>query len=311
MASSRSSRAAARTAGVGSGRSRFQRARVRRSAAESGFRAMARPSCSRARSSLCCSPVDLGERDIGAVLARVEPDRLPEVGVGVLPSLALEAHQAAIGQQGVAESAGRVATEGVAKIGLGGVEFGGGLRPSRGRRARLARCEAAEQVEPGQVGVGLEASGQVGLGLLGLRRPVVQVADRQQALGPEMVGLGPQGHLEMPPGLRQQAALVALQPAEEMVERPVRLNALGRRALPHRPLGVAGPLQEGGPPQVIGVGRLPAQFGRPVQDADGLAGLSLGRLPGPRLGRGFGQDHQHLVASQGDLITLLLRQRRG
>ncbi len=73
-----------------------------------------------------------------------------------------------------------------------------------------------------------------------------------------MTGLDPQGDLKMPTGLRRQAALVKLQPAEEVVERPVRFDASGRRAFTHRTFGIAGPLQAGGPPQVRGVGRLPA-----------------------------------------------------
>ena len=105
----------------------------------------------------------------------------------------------------------------------------------------------------------LQAGRQIGPGPFGVRLPGIQVADGQQALGPEMVGLGLQCLGEMAFGLAHVAAFVLLEPGQEVVERPIRLDALGRRPFPFRPLGVAGPLEAGGPSQVIGMSRLAEQ----------------------------------------------------
>ena len=64
------------------------------------------------------------------------------------------------------------------------------------------------------------------------------------------------------------AALVLLETGQEVVERSVRLDALGRRSFLLRSLGVAGPLEAGGPSQVIGMSRLLTQRGRAVPGSE-------------------------------------------
>ena len=49
--------------------------------------------------------MDLGKRDMGAQLPRVERDRLFQVGDGQIELAALETDQAAIGQEGIAKFA--------------------------------------------------------------------------------------------------------------------------------------------------------------------------------------------------------------
>ena len=65
-------------------------------------------------------PVDLGPSDEGAVLPRVELDRLFQVGDRLDPFPALEPHQAAIRQESVTEPPARIALERFTIIGLGG-----------------------------------------------------------------------------------------------------------------------------------------------------------------------------------------------
>ena len=85
----------------------------------------------------------------------------------------------------------------------------------------------------------------MGFGFSRLCRPAIQFADREQALGPEVIGLGLQGFVEMPFGLKQIAAFVALEATQEVVECAVRVDLLGRRSLFLCPVEIAGPLQAG------------------------------------------------------------------
>ena len=64
------------------------------------------------------------------------------------------------------------------------------------------------------------------------------------------------------------AAFVLLEAGQEVVECPIRLDAIGRRPFLLRPLGVAGPLEAGSPPQVIGMSRLAEQEDGAFQDLE-------------------------------------------
>ncbi len=152
--------------------------------------------------------MDLGQGDIGAQLPRVERDRLFQVGDGLVQLPALQPDEAAIDQERVPEPAARIAPERLAIIGKGGSVVCRCLYRARCPRTHLSRGEPTKQIEPGQLGMALQASGQIGLGRFGAGRPDIQVADGQQALGPEMVRLGLQGLGEMSLGLRHIAAFV-------------------------------------------------------------------------------------------------------
>ena len=91
--------------------------------------------------------------------------------------------QPAIDQERVPEPAARIAPEGLAIIGLGGSEVFRGLCRVRCPRTDLSRGEPAKQIEPGQLGMGLQARRQIGPGPFGVRSLVFksQMASRHWA----------------------------------------------------------------------------------------------------------------------------------
>ena len=136
------------------------------------------------------------------------------------------------------------------KIGFGRLEERSRFSPA-GDLSQLAGGESAQQVEPGELGMALETPGQMGLGLAWVCRPAIELADRQEALSPEMFRLGFESLIEMPFRLRQIAAFVLLEAAQEVVECAVRLDLLGRRSFLLGSLDIAGPLQADCPLQVV------------------------------------------------------------
>ena len=73
----------------------------------------------------------------------------------------------------------------------------------------------------------LKADGQIGPGLGGIRRLRIEVTDGQKAPRPEVFGLGFYRSLKVKLGPRKQPLLVAIDPAQEMVECRAGLNAVG------------------------------------------------------------------------------------
>ncbi len=219
----------------------------------------------------------------------------------------IESYESAIGQESVAELSGSIALEGLAKIGFGCLEKRLRFSPA-GDLSQLAAGESAQQVEPRELGMALQTAVQVGLGLARMCRPAIQLADRQQALSPEMLRLGFQGLVEMPLRLRQMAAFVLLEAAQEVVECAVGLDLLGGRSFVLGSLEIAGTLQAGRPLQMVCMSGPAREPRRAFQDPEGLAGLTRWGFAGQRLRDGFRQHHQHLVAAAGNLIPLLFAQ---
>ena len=147
----------------------------------------------------------------------------------------------------------------------------------------------------------LQAGCQIGPGPFGVRIPGIQVADGQQALGPEMIWLGLQCLGEVALGLAHVAAFVLLESGQEVVECTVRLDALGRRPFLIRPVGIAGPLEAVGLSQVIGMSRPAEQERRrgpgsgsprePVQSQTRRAMAGRRPRPGPSASRNSRGSH--------------------
>ena len=112
----------------------------------------------------------------------------------------------------------------------------------------------------------------MGFGFSRLCRPAIQFADREQALGPEVIGLGLQGFVEMPFGLKQIAAFVALEATQEVVECAVRVDLLGRRSLFLCPVEIAGPLQAGRAFQVVSMSGLAGKPRRAFKNLEAQRG---------------------------------------
>ena len=165
-------------------------------------------------------------------------------------------------------------------------------------RPDLARGEPAQQVEPGEVGLLIQAGVQAGLGL---QRPSeLEVADGREALGPEMVRLVPQHGVEVAERLVPPAAFVPLLAGQELVEGRDRRQGVGRATLPFGARHVAQPGEAGRPPQMVGAGR-GVPLDRLVQ--------RLQALLGPR--HRLGQDEQQDVAALRHFRLLLRRERGG
>ena len=119
----------------------------------------------------------------------------------------------------------------------------------------------------------LQACCQISPGPFGVPVPGIQVAVSQQALSPEMIGLGLQCLGEVALGLAHVAAFVFREPGQEVVERPIWLDALGCQAFLDCPLGIAGRFEAGGLSQVVSMSRLAEQEDGAVQDLKRLASL--------------------------------------
>ena len=167
---------------------------------------------------------------MGLVETSVEPDGLPKVGDRPVQVPTLPPQQAAVNQQHVAELRHRLALEqpqGPGIVLLGGREVilrfpreVACLRRDPARlgedRPHLARGEPAQQVEPGEVGILIQAGVQASLGL---QRPSkLEVADGREALGPEMIRLLAQRGVEVAERLVPPAAFVPLLAGQELVE---------------------------------------------------------------------------------------------
>src|SRR5262249_40648494 len=116
---------------------------------------------------------------------------------------------------------------------LGAVVF----RRPQGKLGDVGRGQAAEQVEPGEIGPSLEAGPQPDLGLRGaLAR---EVEKGRKALGPVMVRLQPQRRVKPPARLAPALALVFFQTGQKQIERHGRLDPPGFLTLPPCPDSVA------------------------------------------------------------------------
>ena len=178
-------------------------------------------------------------------------------------------HSAPIDQQDVAEVRAGLQLECAAVVALGGCKGLGRLELPLGRARRrffdrterpvplLARDQGAEEIEPEQLGGGLDAGVETDLGLA---EPAgVEVGDGQNEVGAELVGVEPDGGLGRVDRVAELAAGDLFAADQKMIER-------GRG--PERPgeLFFAGPArfvarleQDGGTAEVVGGGGLGTQ----------------------------------------------------
>src|SRR5262249_19765920 len=165
---------------------------------------------------------------------------------------------------------------GLVEIRLGFSELELGSRPEGSRPVRtplgqaqradaeLAAGQAAQEIEPGEVGVRLEAALHTGLRRFEPRGLDITVG--HQALGPEEVGLEPQGGLELLDRLGESLALVLLLPAQEVIEGCLGAGTLRLSELPSLPGPILSPRQAGRSPQVVSAGVLGPQTVGTLQD---------------------------------------------
>ncbi len=202
---------------------------------------------------------------MGQVQVILECDGLLVVGGGLVEMAALDPKEGAVDQELVMEleiGCALELCEGLLEIRLGFVELELGRGVQLGLQARtafdeheilvadLAAGEAAEEIEQGMVRVGLEAGIQARLRRVGAGRSEKAVG--QHAVGPEVVGVLPQGDLEVLDRIGQPLALEVFLPGQEIIEGGLVADALGQTEL----VGFTGPIvllrQEGRLPQVVG-----------------------------------------------------------
>ena len=232
--------------------------------------------------------VDLGQRGVSRVQARLEPDGRFEVDDRVAQAVRLDPHQAAVGEQDVSKIVAGIPLEDLAVIGLRGrdrllrvlPETGGlrfiGVRLGdllEGLVALLPGDEGTHQIQGHQLAMAPDAGGQTGPGLAQRLRLHVEVADREQEVGRRVLGIGLQGRVERTNRVGEPAAEDQLATAEEVVQRASQdrsgwlLDSRGPGP-PGRPW-----LEAIGAAAVVRGGRLRAKPDRPVEDPQ-----SFGRL---------------------------------
>ncbi len=196
--------------------------------------------------------VHLGQDLEGLPLFIVQPHCSLEVGLGFLPRAALEPEQPAVEQDGVAERGAGSGVEQLERplvIGLGRLELMldlslevaapgvQGLGRRAGQAGDLVGGEAAQLVQPGETGLGLETGREPGPCR---HRPLeLETADRRQAVGPEVAGLARQRGVEVGQGLGPASPPVEVLASQEVVER--RGQRQGRRGARSRSAAAGSP----------------------------------------------------------------------